>query len=1617
MSGYTARTGFRYQDLYLLFRILQDASTSLERVWQNGIGDTLDALDKIEVRYGIEASPRTDLQSGEAISEGPDWDVLVLTRGRFEFSEVKSGAITKDDRLAFWKRLRRELASPLWVGVEVVPILVVDPDNAGDLSKWDELAAAASQFTGSGPTAEAKINVLTVAQLLDEALRCLCQADTSGGKDDPPAPFSVALSALGRFEVHRHKAQQLDSNVYRLVELLFPGGLADTEQTLLLGWLNNRATVSSQDQRLFTIRELLGEIGILEHSASLAPGTLREWRDLWNDAPQGVIARTRLQLGEAGESVPAVRIQPAALNVLANGGNRSVIILGPGGAGKSTFLAQVAEVARRRGDVVMHCGADDVILEELEKIVKAFRFRAALAAIKNPGVQSCLFVDGLDEAEPALRKRWAQLLVRLTNLPNALLVASLREAVWNADGELKGQLGTWPCVTLALWPENLIHELLEPTPFRENLPPSVINLLRTPILLDLFWRTFVEAGAPDVSLAAKLRTRHNLLAAYWEQRLVRSPRYTSVRDLPLRLGELFSRIAAEIGPFLGIQLDSEVLQVLLSEGILVREGKLQPRLRFRHSLLQDFAFAQCCLATDSAAQLVHRWNSIRGGLRRYGVLRAIFEALSDPNAAQEYPHLEVGSVIQAIIRADPNLASQLAQILGTNEASAEVDPSTWPTDVQSLLPAGFAYELLSAARLARNRSWAFRVEHWPYDATWLREGFSFELLRYLWVLLEMLKSNSADDELREQCRGVSRKLRHISEIQRFASDFEKSERWLKIHAMLSVIPTLPDEATLSWVEREMSDPSWHTRSNVLEKLIFLVPVDAGRTSMLYRIAVGLAEENGLHKLIIPWQGPIFDHHAIEWSLAGEDGRRGLLKEYPQTFLPVAIDLAEALWRERDRELTTGVDDIVKQIVPSASMEEVALREQKEEENLGGLIDDGAEWGYWRSSRDLDARSRVLGAIHDCAKRCMASSLEDFCSSMFPILRSSRLCSIQSILLDVLLVSHEKPICANCILECILDQRLFYASGIEYWMEQGLVVCWPYADAPKRGKIFETIRVLLKTPVSEHNARNFLSRLAVADLPADLRKARPAEGDPAHQPYGRPREASITSLQGVPVAEDDERLIGRWPQDFDRELLLRFSRLTKEIASGTAQPEKIPELLNLAMEAARQLAAILKERRDLLEDSSHSWVWRGLADILKCFYKTYGKNKVPDEELVRNCADLAISQLRDIPSDLRGNIGAEGLINYIETSWTVSLSLADIVLIWPPVVDDHAIQEEFFRIVTKAFESGLPLVQFVCTTLISPWHWLRNPKRRQLHDRLVWQLPRHAGVLAYSLNRTAYYSDSDRERVFRVLLSRNDVEDPKQLAHWLGQHVGVGSVIVFPTGERSAVAGLAREIFENPANFPLLVDGANWHEFLRQFAFGMREQAMRLNANTVPAADYGRWALTTWRALRANRPSKSKSENALLVMLSWLERKERKQLEIAKLKSWWKGLQPLLNAVVTEGGRPDCFRLFFQLLDGEYNDLTPPEDLLQLAEIFAERIKNGANNGGMKLDEIDRENNDWHSWRECADFLSEAIDSLRRDGSLQTDLQRERAHRLLSQLASEPIRSSKAIEALHRLQND
>jgi len=53
-------------------------------------------------------------------------------------------------------------------------------------------------------------------------------------------------------------------------------------------------------------------------------------------------------------------------------------------------------------------------------------------------------------------------------------------------------------------------------------------------------------------------------------------------------------------------------------------------------------------------------------------------------------------------------------------------------------------------------------------------------------------------------------------------------------------------------------------------------------------------------------------------------------------------------------------------------------------------------------------------------------------------------------------------------------------GIEYWMEQGLVVVWPNLVEGDRVRVFELLRNLLAIEESEDDTKHFLARLPLAD---------------------------------------------------------------------------------------------------------------------------------------------------------------------------------------------------------------------------------------------------------------------------------------------------------------------------------------------------------------------------------------------------------------------------------------------------------------------------------------------------------------------------------------------------------
>jgi hypothetical protein len=1619
MNGHAARRGFLFQDLYLLLRVLRAAGKYLDEAWAQATADPVTAFDRIPLSFGIEASRRMDSTGATVI----DWDVLVGNEEEFEVAEVKSGAVTKDDRLAYWVRLRRELGIDGGAKQLLVPVLVVDPEKSDELDKWHGLAAAAQHFKGAVPAEAPRGYVITHDDLLAEALWHVC--GNIPQNDLPPAELKNALDTLARFELQTFHIKALEKEVLSLLEILFPNELTDTYLPLLLGWLSGRATAVATPRRLFTIRELLAEIGVLNYAAVLTAGTLKRWRDLWNEAPEGVRSRTRVRLGSAGQSIPANEIQPTAVAALNAVDDRAVVIIGTGGAGKSTFLAQAVAATEQHGELVLWCGADDVNDAEAEQLVSALRFRASLKLLRQPNARVHVYIDGLDEAPSSKRERWAQLLVRLGALKNVRILVSVRDAVWRADGKLRQQLLAWRTVDLARWPEALVLKLLATTAYASTLPIGVVELLRTPIMLDIFWRTFVEADREGLPRVARLQTRHGLLAAFWEERLLRSPRYTGAADAMRQLHALLGIAATAIGSFTAPAEDHTAVQMLLAEGVLVEEGRLQVRLNFRHPLLRDFALAQWCLGTSNEAAAARRWKSILGGLQRYGALRAIAEAFWDSDAASDYPTLTLPGFLHAVVQLDPAAADQIAQFLGSSESVTGLNPSVWRPDLQAALPETFGTNLVAAARLNENPAWAAAVEHWPEDEHWIDDRFLNELWQYTDVLRKRAEAEPGDLRWHSAAQQAALKLRQLAEGPRFATELGRAEGWLKMQLVCTVIPILPDEATLSWIEREIVDATWRTRSFVLEHLVHLASVDTLRTANVFRAAVGLISANGEFRLDLARWGNLMPEQALDWSLAGKDNHRGLLAEFPGAFFPVAIELAEALFRsefQRNDCRHAGLTELIEIIDPGSTTNKesnVTTSETKD------LIDDRPEWSYWQSMVGQSARETCIHVIHEHTAAWAGKDSHQFAAEIAPALRKSRLGSVQTVVLDVLLDHRDDAGCQRHLRDAALDRRLYFISGTDYWLEQNLTTSWPSLTAAERDTVQATIAAMLSHERLANRAKSLLTRLPAHQWCESLHAQRPADGDAEYKATRRPKrerddEVSDMTYLGHSDDKEETEAPGEWPDSIDAAALLEFRRATFVLGQSDVTTEAMQTQLLRAVATAAGLVRACFNDPPTLGRSANSWFWSGLARTLSTYRKLsekIGSTDSPPAELVRGCGELAFIYLRDVPTELPGQLPERDVwTGFRETTWTRAFELADEALTWPPLASEETLQTELVTILEKAFATGNPLVQLTCNVRLRPWHWFRSLERRTLFNRLVLDTPTEPAVLQWSLGHCLHYNDADRTAAFRRILNRADLGGAADLAHRLGEYIGTCALLVFPSG-RSAAAELTRDVVRKPDTFALLKIDANRRSFWHGFSFGLKERAKLVSANAELAPDYGAWLLTAWRELLPGRLKRNESEGVVLFAMHWIERKEATATDARILLPWWMSIQPLLIAVAQDGGTADCFCLFFKLRGDEFNHVATPEEVLQLGEIFSARIIEANSAGKIDLDARNPERQEHHSWRECAEYAASGIDALRAGGLLRTDAQRDRAHRLLVKLSTPPLRSSNAVAALHRLQQD
>jgi hypothetical protein len=859
MSGALARKGFRFQDLYLLRRVLEESASRFSSILESESPKPL-----AEPRFGIEV--------GTSAGSSADWDSVIEYDDRTDLIEAKSGSISRGERIRFWRRLRREVQ--LGKTVSINAVLAVDP-SIEETAKWDQLASFAST-AAEVPISEEPERVSTAAQLFAEAIWWMCHAPESQA-GSPALSWERARLLLTSFRLASITSDALEANVLSEIELLFPDGLSDQISDSILGWLNRRAIEKEKGRRYFSVRELLGEMNILQQSIAFQSGTLQRWKTLWSELSALFVERARARLGKGGESISLGESQPDIEKQLGLR-NENFVIVGKAGGGKTALLAQFGAQADKAGAEVFRCNADAVTEDELQDLFRSLRFKRAMCSVRAPQKQMCVLVDALDETEVTLRTKWAKQLARYGVTASATVVVSIRDSAWDGDGVSRSRLQHWHKLIAHEWSEELVRRLISERWSKERISVGLLELIRQPLMLDIFWRTFIEAERAVIERSVP-RTRHELLSAFWQERLIQSSRH-KILGLQQRLERVIAHAASSIANFRVENADDDALNILLSESVVITEGRLTTQYRFRHPLLRDFAIGVWCISAENESGVAQRWAQIRGGLQRHGALRAIFEALADEQFAAEHAHLSRAKIVDVLLNSQPEAAAHLAHIFGTNAPEAPFDPALWPMALQQKLPATFGTELLVAARLAGNVAWSQPVANWPADAHWIDDRFPEELLNFIGSLAK--GASHTQESQQNYARLAAIKLRDLSEHSRFRPHFETNARWLKMAAMREIIPLVPDEQTLQWIERETPVASWRTRGFLLDRLIYVAPVHPVRTAEAYCAAVGLKQENGFPVLDPEcWSDSLMDHHAIEWSLEGKDGRRAYFANSPK----------------------------------------------------------------------------------------------------------------------------------------------------------------------------------------------------------------------------------------------------------------------------------------------------------------------------------------------------------------------------------------------------------------------------------------------------------------------------------------------------------------------------------------------------------------------------------------------------------------------------------------------------------------------------------------------------------------------------------------------------------------
>lgn len=1029
MGGKEARGGFWFQDAKALKRLLDDA---IERRRRRVLGVALDPELRIRIESAVEIVVEEPQAEGAQMPARPIWDGTFTVGTRVVVDECKLGGPDRNDRVTFYRRLRATVASGVPAAM-LTPRFTVGRGSVEHLDRWTDLGAQSQMAT---VPAEPPARVDSAQKGAAEALYYLTTPNPvwklkkrddndDDRSDDVPAttPLSIvdARALLARLEIDAQSTiDDLDADLRRQLEVLGASLAIDELIDLLGGWIGRIARSTTWHADL-TADSLNANLTLVARYLTVPPAVEALWHRLRTTTPPAPITMIAEQ--------PWREVQPQVEAVVADrAANTRVVLTSEGGIGKSHLLAKLYG---ETGSTLVWIDA----VGDLRDVENAVALGVWANARRGEAVT--VFVDAIDQiGDPA--GLLAGLERALAGYDRAVIYVAMRFATWAG---MRDRLLRWRDVRLARWTNDRIRALAD-AGRREPLSSDLIDLLRTPLLLDLFLRTFAAGDAVPAGLA----TRHGVLRAYFERR-VYADGGSAARRAVLDAG-----VDAVLANTPEWRSSDPAAQSLSSEGVVVNAFGA---LRFRHALLRDFS-AALQLIPRTAREIANSLRGVESPIIRNELLRGTIEALLDPDPIVQ------GAQLAELVRecTDAGLAPGIA--LGTTDAPT----ASLLAAIAVLDSGGVLRQALAHARLIENRAWlrtpAALGTARPH---WLGEA-QFQGLASL-AELALTTGDAATESLAATLRSWT-----------LGRAVGAEEAWSAATIGALLVRALPDDATADWFANLPIGASGF-RSRFLEEIRNL-----GNAPGVSNLALS----RGLNNVVFGEGSRVLDGGHSLWEvthlcLSDHDGNPGLLNTRPYVALALmfALSVGEQLREDRQRAEFVPSPALLEMFGSVQSPQDFVDAEARlrvtptltEAEALGKLVDDAP-------STDRHAHDYLSSLLDEVEQR--ATEEQPFAEHLAAAALGSR--SVNARIM-VLSLTHAGPV-AQAIDEILRDPRVYhvlYASGA-LW--DAIQARWPSLSPADRNVIQQNVFARARSPLLSFTS---VGRLASAiprdELAADL----------------------------------------------------------------------------------------------------------------------------------------------------------------------------------------------------------------------------------------------------------------------------------------------------------------------------------------------------------------------------------------------------------------------------------------------------------------------------------------------------------------------------------------------------